>query len=358
MTFKPWTFFAVALAGWMNRQQQEVIEFLTVENRILREKLGHKRLILNESQKRRLAIAAIKLGKDLLRQFGTLFSPDTLIRWHRWFVTRKYDSSDRRGKRGPVPTKANMIRKLVLEMAAANPSWGYGHIHGELKGLGYKISWQTVRRVMLDHGLLPDPDRPYKTTWNDFIKSHWESLAACGFFSVDVLGFKGLTRYLVFFVIEVATRKVEIVGIHADPCETQMLQWARNLTDAEDGFLRDKRVLIHDRDPLYTKNFRQTLQAAGVRALKLPKRAPNLNPYAERYVLSIKSECLNKMIIFGEKHLRYVVEQYNQYYLRERPHRVLGRRIIEPDEPMPAEGEVLCRERLGGLLKTYYREAA
>ena len=358
MTFKPWTFFAVVLAGWMSRQQQDVIAYLTVENRILREKLGHKRLILNESQKRRLAIAAIKLGKDLLRQFGTLFSPDTLIRWHRWFVTRKYDSSDRRGKRGPVPTKANMIRKLVLEMAAANPSWGYGHIHGELKGLGYKVSWQTVRRVMLDHGLLPDPDRPYKTTWNDFIKSHWESLAACDFFSVDVLGFKGLTRYLVFFVIEVATRKVEIVGIHADPCETQMLQWARNLTDAEDGFLKDKRVLIHDRDPLYTKKFRQTLRAAGVRSLKLPKRAPNLNPYAERYVLSIKSECLNKMIIFGERHLRYVVEQYNEHYLRERPHRVLGRRIIEPDEPMPAEGEVFCRERLGGLLKTYYREAA
>jgi len=105
---------AVALAGWMNRQRQDVIAYLREENRILREKLGHKRLILNESQKRRLAIAAIKLGKDLLRQFGTLFSPDTLIRWNRWFVARKYDSSDRRGKRGPVPTKANMIRKLGI----------------------------------------------------------------------------------------------------------------------------------------------------------------------------------------------------------------------------------------------------
>ena len=280
MTWKPLTFFAVALAGWMNRQQQDVIEFLREENRVLREKLGQKRLILNESQKRRLATAAMKLGKDLLRQFGTLFSPSTLLKWHRWLVARKYDSSDRRGKRGPAPTKANMIRKLVLEMAEANPSWGYGHIHGELKGLGYKVSWQTVRRVMLDHGLLPDPDRPYKTTWNDFIRSHWESLAACDFFSVDVWGFKGLARYLVFFVIEIATRKVEIVGIHADPCETQMMQWARNLTDAEYSFLTGKRVLIHDRDPLFTKKFRETLRAAGVRALKLPKRAPNLNGYA------------------------------------------------------------------------------
>ena len=358
MTWKPLHFFAVALAGWMNRQQQDVIEFLMEENRVLREKLGHKRLILNESQKRRLATAAMKLGKDLLRQFGTLFSLSTLLKWHRWLVARKYDSSDRRGKRGPAPTKANMIRKLVLQMAAQNPDWGYGHIHGELKGLGYKVSWQTVRRVMLDHGLLPAPDRPYKTTWNDFIKSHWESLAACDFFSVDVWGFKGLTRYLVFFVIEIATRKVEIVGIHADPCETQMMQYARNLTDAQDGFIKDKRVLIHDRDPLYTNKFRQTLRAAGVRALKLPKMAPNLNPYSERYVLSIQSECLDKMILFGEKHLRYVIEQYNEHYLRERPHRVLGRRIIEPETPMPTEGEVLCRERLGGLLKTYYRKAA
>jgi len=348
----------MALAGWMNREQQNVIAYLHEENRILREKLGTKRIILNDNQKRRLATAAMKLGKDLLRQFGMLFSPDTLIRWHRYLVARKYDSSDRRGKRGPVPTKANMIRKLVLEMAENNPSWGYGHIHGELKGLNYKVSWQTVRRVMLDHGLLPDPDRPYKTTWKDFVSAHWESLAACDFFSCEAWGFNGLTRYLVFFVIEIATRKVEIVGIHADPCETQMLQWARNLTDPEDGFLKEKRILIHDRDPLFTKKFRETLRATGVRALKLPKMSPNLNPYAERYCLSIKSECLDKMILFGEKHVRYVVEQYNQHYLKERPHRVLGRRIIEPDTPMPTEGEVLCHKRLGGLLKTYYRKAA
>ena len=137
-----------------------------------------------------------------------------------------------------------------------------------------------------------------------------------------------------------------------------MIQWARNLTDTQDGFLKGKRILIHDRDPLFTKKFSETLRAAGVRALKLPKRAPNLNPYSERYVLSIKSECLDKMVLFGEKQVRYVVEQYNAHYLTERPHRVLGRRIIEPDTPMPTEGEVLCRERLGGLLKTYFRKAA
>jgi transposase InsO family protein len=357
MTFTPWHFIVVAIAGWMNRQQQQVIEYLREENRILREKLGHKRILLNDSQKRRLAAAAIKVGRDLLRQCGTLFSPDTLLRWQRWLIARKYDGSGKK-KRGPKPTKQLLIKDLVLRMAAENPSWGYGHIHGELKKLKYNVSWQTVRRVMLDHGLLPDPDKPYKSTWNTFIKSHWESIAACDFFSVEAWGLKGLTRYMVFFVIELATRKVEIVGIHADPCETQMMQWARNLTDAQDGFLKGKRILIHDRDPLFTKKFGETLRAAGVRALKLPKRAPNLNPYSERFVLSIKSECLDKMILFGEQHVRFVVTNYVEHYLRERPHRVLGRRIIEPETPMPAEGEVLCHERLGGLLKTYYRKAA
>jgi putative transposase len=359
MIWKPWTFFMVALAGWMNRQQQEAIAYLKVENCILREKLGHKRLILNESQKRRLAEAAVRLPRQLLREVGTLFSPSTLLRWHRWLVARKYDGSDRRGKRGPKPTKANMIRKLVIQMAQENPSWGYGRINGELKKLGYDVHWQTVRRVMLDHGFLDDPDKPYRPSWKDFLKSHWDSLAACDFFSCEAWGLKGLTRYMVFFVIDVSTRRIEITGIHADPCETQMLQYARNLTDAQDGFLKGKRVLIHDRDPLYTNKFRETLWAAGVRSLKLPKRSPNLNALAEAFVASVRREALNKMILFGERHVRHVISSFAEHYNTERPHKALDyRRPIEPDIPPTLEGVVKCHERLGGLLKSYYREAA
>jgi transposase InsO family protein len=357
MTWKPWTFFLVAVAGWMNRQQQDAISYLRVENQVLREKLGQKRIILNDNQKRRLAAAAMKLGKDVLRQFGTLFSPDTILRWNRMLIASKYDGSG--GKRGPRPKKANSIRKLVLQMAQENGTWGYGRIYGELKKLGYDVHWQTVRRVMLDHGLLDDPDKPYKSTWKDFLKSHWESLAACDFFSIEAWGLKGLTRYLVFLVIDVSTRRVEIAGIHADPCETQMLQYARNLTDAQDGFLKDKRVLIHDRDPLYTEKFRETLRAAGVRSLKLPKRSPNLNALAEAFVAGIRRECLNKMILFGEKHVRYVISSFAEHYNTERPHKALNYcRPVEPDDPPTMEGMVKCRERLGGLLKSYYREAA
>jgi transposase InsO family protein len=271
-------------------------------------------------------------------------------------VARKYDGS---GKRGPKAKKANSVRSLVLRMAGENPDWGYGRIHGELKGLGYQVSWQTVRRIMLEHGLLPDPDKPYKTTWNTFLHSHWDSIGACDFFSIEAWGVKGLTRYLVFFVIDVATRKVEIAGIHTNPSETQMLQWARNLTDAHDGFLKGKRILIHDRDPLYTKKFRETLRAADVRSLKLPKMSPNLNPIAEAFVAGIRRECLGKMILFGEKNVRYVVGQFVSHYNEERPHQGIGNRLItEPKEPQSVDGPVLCRERLGGLLKSYYRGAA
>ena len=408
MILKPWQFILLTIASYLNKEQQAVIEYRDEEIRILKEKLGKKRLLLNNAQKRRLAAAAAKVGRDALGKIGALFSPETLLRWHQSLVAKKYDGSAQRGKRGP--TKASIIRDLVLKMAEENPDWGYSRIHGELKELGHKISKSTVRKVMLDHGLLHDPDHPKKTTWKTFLQSHFECISCCDFFTVEAWGLKGLTRYLIFFVIELHTRRVEIVGIHADPCETQMIQYARNLTDPENGFLKGKRFLIHDRDPLYTKKFRATLRAAGVRSLKLPPRAPNLNPWAEAFVGTIKKECLNKMILFGEGGVRHAVSQYVEYYHKERVHCTLGRRIIQSQEPSPPPvnwgtspesaaspgakvvphaatvlntttmspdsaaspgasppsrwdspatiGEVRCRERLGGLLKSYYRQAA
>jgi len=358
MMLTPWKFFMVALAGWMNRRQQEAIEYFREENRTLRENLGHKRLILNESQKRRLSQAAAKLGRQLLREVGTLFSPDTLLKWNRWFIARKYDGSDRRGKRGPKPTKANMIRKLVLRMAAENPSWGYGRINGELKKLGYNVHWQTVRRVMLDHGLLPDPDKPYKTTWKTFIQSHWDSIAACDFFSAEAWGLKGLTRYTVFFVIDLATRRVQIAGIHADPCETQMLQWARNLTDAEDGSQGQA-----DPDPRPRSAVHEEVPGdAQGRRRAVPQDA------------EVVAQLVSLQRGLGACHQGRVPQQDDSLRREARP--IRGRAVrrasqqgtsaqglgycrpIEPDEAASREGEVRYRERLGGLLKSYYREAA
>lgn len=139
----------------------------------------------------------------------------------------------------------------------------------------------------------------------------------------------------------------------------RVLQQARNLTAADTGFLKGKRFLIHDRDPMFTAQFRKTLKAGGIRSLKMPKQSPNLNAYSERFVQTIQNECTDKMIFFGEKHLRHVVSQFVEHYHEERPHQGLGnRRIIPPAHDPPSKGRVLCRQRLGGLLKTYYRKAA
>ena len=358
MMWKPWQFILMTLAGYLNQQQQNAIAYLQVEVQVLREHLGDRKLVMNMSQKCRLARAAIKVGREGLSQLATIFSPATLLRWHQWLIARKYDGSAKR-KTGPVPTKTKMVLDLVLRFAAENPGWGYSRIQGELKALGYDVSWQTVRRIMREHGLLNDPDNPPKPQWKDFLKTHWETLAACDFFTVESWGLTGLRRYLIFFVIDIASRRVEIAGIHADPCETQMVQYARCLTDPESGFLKGKRILIHDRDPLYSEKYVQTLRDGGVRALKLPKRSPNLNAVAESFVAGIRREVLNKMIFFGERHVRLAVQNYADHYNTERPHQGMGnRRLTEPPEPPPKEGIVRCRERLGGLLKSYYREAA
>lgn len=191
------------------------------------------------------------------------------------------------------------------------------------------MSRATVRRVMLDHGLIKEPGGPRRMSWKLFLRSHWESVTACDFFTVEAWTKTGLARFFVFFAIDISTRRVQISGIERHPHEGWMVQQARNLTDADKGFLKGKRFLIHDRDALFTRAFRATLRAAGVRCIRTPKRSPNLNAYAERFVRSIKEECLDKMILMGEKHLRYVVEQYMEHCHLERPHQGLQNARIE-----------------------------
>ena len=193
--------------------------------------------------------------------------------------------------------------------------------------------------------------------WAKFLKTHWDGLVAVDFFTVEVWTKGGLVRYLVFFVIDLRTRRVEIAGIKPTPDGMWMEQIARNLTDGIDGFLQGKTHLIHDRDPLYTASFFEILGYVGVKSVRLPARSPNLNAFAERFVLSIKSECLNRLIIVGEKHLRWVIGQYMEHYHVERPPQGIGNQPLT-EWPESGSGAVGCRERLGGLLNSYSREAA
>ena len=215
------------------------------------------------------------------------------------------------------------IAKLVVRMAVENPRWGYTKVRGALAKLGHKIARNTVKRILQDHGIEPAPERSLRTPWKTFLQAHWEGLAAADLFTVEVLTLAGLRRYFVFFVIDLKSRRVKIAGIHHQPYGGWMEQLARNLTDAVDGFLRNASHLIHDRDPLYTHMFTEILESSGVHTVKLPPRSPNLNAYAERFVRSIKEECLDRVVILGESHLRLLVRVYGEHYHLERTTRVL-----------------------------------
>jgi transposase InsO family protein len=196
-------------------------------------------------------------------------------------------------------------------------------------------------------------------SWKTFLKAHWGAIAATDFFSVEVIAQSGLVRYFVLFVIDLKTRRVEIDGIIQQPEKAWTSQIARNLTDAEDGFLNGSRYLIHDRDSLFTRSFREILKSTGVITVKLPARSPNLNAYAERFVRSVKSERLAQIIPLGERHLRHVVKEYTEHYHFERNHQGIGNKLIDDRRSTTSMiGGIERRERLGGMLNYYHRRAA
>ena len=293
----------------------------------------------------------------MLRDLDTLVTPDTLLAWHRNLIARQYDGS---AKRCPGrPRVIEEISELVVQMARENASWGYARIRGALSNLGHEVSRGTIANILKEHGLDPAPQRGKHTSWRDFLKTHWDVLAAADFFTVEVWSMAGLVRYSVLIVIDLSTRRVEIAGIVPNPNGEWMKQIGRNLTDAMDGFLHCKRYLIFDRDPVFTKEFQFILKAAGVKPVMLPPQSPNLNAFAERFVRSIKEECLNRIIFFDEGSLRRAICQFIDHYHRERNHQGLDNRLIGPEEGVAQlDGQIQCRQRLGGMLKYYYREAA
>ena len=350
-------FLVLTVAGWVNRHQEDLIDYLREENRVLREQLGRRPFRLTDAQRRRLAVRGQKLGRRILKQVAGIVTPDTILRWYRRLIATKYDGSARRRRGRPMTPRD--VAEIVVRMAGENPTWGYTRIRGALSNRGHAIARNTVKRILHDHGIEPAPEWTRHTPWKTFLQAHWDGLAAADLFTVEVLTLAGLRRYFVFFVIELKTRRMDIAGIHPQPCGTWMEQMARNLTDTVDGFLRTARQLIHDRDPLYTRVFGEILKGGGVRPIRLPPKSPNLNAYAERFVRSIKEECLNRVVPLGEGHLRVIVHEYVEHYHRERNHQGLENQLLQRAPPPVRQGaHVQRRERLGGLLSFYYREAA
>ncbi|MCU0665431.1 MAG: hypothetical protein MUC50_24295, partial [Myxococcota bacterium] len=266
MSMEALQFLIFTVSGWVNRRQTNAIEYLQEENRVLREKLGGKRLRFTDKERRRLAIKAKKLGRKALGGIDCIVTPDTLLRWYRELVASKYDGSKKRGPGRPHVSET--IQELVLRLAKENSGWGYTRIKGALKNLNFEVGRSTIARILSENGIDPAPQRNKGMSWKTFLEVHFGHIAATDFFSVEVLSVFGLVRYFVFFIIDLQPRRVEIAGIVHQPHGDWMKQMARNLTDPIDGFLMGMKYLIHDRDPLFTEGFREILRSSGIQTVK------------------------------------------------------------------------------------------
>jgi transposase InsO family protein len=248
-----------------------------------------------------------------------------------------------------------MLATLIVRMARENPTWGYSRIQGALKNLEHRVARSTIARVLKEQGIPPVPDRP--TSWRTFLRAHWGKVAAADFFATEVWRPRGLVTYYTLFVLDLQTRRVHVAGSTPHPDEAFMTQAARRLTDTVDGFLVGYRALICDRDTKWTEGFRRLIEGTGVRIVQTPIQAPNANAYAERFVRSIREECLDRLILFGERRLRHAVAEFVAHYHGERNHQGLGNELIAPGCGQNGGTRVCCRERLGGLLRYYHRAA-
>src|SRR4030095_14073 len=312
------SFLLMIAAGWVHRHQLIVIEFLQAENRLLKDRLCGRRIRFTEAERFLLARKAKAVGRKALLELDTIVSPDTLSRWNRRLVAQKWNFAARRSAGRPGIKRH--ISELIVRMAQENPSWGYTRIQGALANLSHKAARGTIANVLKRNGIDPWPERGSRTQWSTFLKAHWKVLAAGDFLTVEVWTGRGPVTHYLPFVVSLADRVVNIAGITTRPDESWMLQIARNMTDSQSGALHAKRYLIIDRDNKYSERFRRVIRDSGTNVIRLSPMSPNLNAYAERFVRSIKDECLNRMIFVGQGSLRHAVIEYMAHYHTERNH--------------------------------------
>jgi putative transposase len=348
----PFQLLIAVLGGWLHREQADVVAFLREENRLLKARLAGRRLKFDDGERRRLAQLGHRLGRQLLAQVATIVTPETILRWHRELVARKW--TYRAGQGRPAGVQAR-LRALVIRMATENPTWGYTHIQGALKNLGHRVGRSTIARILRAEGIPPGRQRPM--TWRTFVQAHWSALVAADFFTTEVWTARGLVTYYTAFVLDVQSRRVQVVGCTPYPDEAFVIQCLRQIT-GETGLLREGRILLCDRDPKWSGGVERWLATAGVRVVRTPARAPNCNAYAERFVRSVKEECLNRVVPLGERHWRTTLHEFAAHDHHERNHQGLANELIEPPAGQRSSGAVRRRQRVGGILSYYYRSAA
>ncbi len=293
-------------------------------------------------------------AKTKLNQVLLLFKPDTVLRWHRELVRRKW-TFDNRPTCGRLPTCPE-LQALLLRFARENPSWGYSKLHGELLKVGYTIGRSTVRDILKRQHIPPAPKRAKNGgRWSTLLSHYGQQILACDFFTVETAWLR--TLHTLFF-IELGSRRIHFAGCTAHPTAEWVAQQARQLTWTLQDEQLSMRFLIHDRDAKFPTSFDNVFAAEGIEILRTPYRTPTANAFAERWVRSVRQECLDRLLILGEAHLRRVLREYVDHYNRARPHQGIKQRCPIPIEHGRKEGPVKCRNVLGGIVHDYRREAA
>jgi putative transposase len=334
-----------------------MVEYLKAENRILRDKLP-ARITVTPRERARLVKLGTRLGaaiKDVI----TIVSPRSFARWVAGTSPRQSVKTRKPGR----PRTPEQIRAIVLRLAHET-GWGYTRILGELKKLGiHTVCRSTVIAILKDAGFDPGPKRG-EGTWQEFVARHAATLWACDFLSVKSATLHGFVDLYILFFIHIGTRRVFVSGITASPNAAWVTQQARNATMQMADWGLEASHLLLDHDSKFTDGFDTVFEAEGTEVKRVGPAAPNLNAHAERWVQSIRTECLDHFLICGEKHLRHIVSLYCDHYNHERPHQGVGNVPLPnagDDEPriLPFPGgEVGCHSRLGGLLRHYHRQAA
>jgi transposase InsO family protein len=343
------------IAGWLallaRTSAAKDVEILVLrhENAVLRRQNPKPRL---DWADRAVLATLIRLLPRALTAHR-LVTPTTVMRWHRRLVARHWTYPHRTGR----PPIDPAIASLVEQMARDNPGWGYQRIQGELLGLGHRVGASTIRRILKRLRIPPAPARRDHTTWRRFLSTQASTMLACDFFHVDCA--VTLQRLYVFFVVEVGSRYVHILGVTTNPDGAWTTQQARNLLMDLGEQTEQFKVLVRDRAGQFTAAFDAVLADAGITVCKIPPQSPRANAYAERFVLTARTEVTDRMLIFGERHLRRVLDEYARHYNGRRPHRALQLRPPRSDRSVVDLTHERIRRKpvLGGLITEYERAA-